>query len=492
MKIELLAPAGSFEAAKAAINNGCSAIYLAGQLYGARESATNFNNEQMHEVIDYAHLSNIKVFVTMNTLILDDEMKDALEYVKFLYEAGVDAILIQDLGLMQLIKNNFPDLPLHASTQMHIHNLAGVKMCKTLGFTRVVLARETPIEIIKQATKLGIEIEVFVHGANCISYSGQCLFSSMQGGRSGNRGACAQPCRLPYTLHDSTHKFKTNGDYLLSPKDNYNLNNLKEIIDSGVTSLKIEGRLKRSEYVAQVVSSYANAINNIESNKPNIINETTNIEFKKIFNRGFSEGHMFNNYGKALMNYKRPNHQGIPIGKVKCIRNHKVYITLSDNLKQGDGIRILNSKADVGFNVNKLYLNDLLVNSAKANDTIALEVKELVATNDLVVKTSDITQLKELASTYIDCITKTPINIKLSIKVGEPIKIILNDNINTIECKSEYIVEEAKTTSIKERLIEQVNKIKDQPFYYEEAIYDIDEKGYVPIKVINELRRTAI
>ncbi|MBC7960353.1 MAG: U32 family peptidase, partial [Vallitaleaceae bacterium] len=257
-KKELLAPAGSYKALVAAVHAGCDAVYLGGSKFGARANAENFTNETLPQAIDFAHLHGVKVYYAANTLIKEEEMSDFLEQVHFLYKEGVDALIIQDLGVYQLLHETFPKLPLHASTQMTVHNLDGVQWLEKLGFERVVLSRElslNEIEFIKKHSS--IELECFIHGALCVCYSGQCLFSSLIGGRSGNRGTCAQPCRLPYDLYSENKKISSSSDrFLLSPKDIQTLEILPALMKSGIHTFKIEGRMKNPNYVALMTALY--------------------------------------------------------------------------------------------------------------------------------------------------------------------------------------------------------------------------------------------
>jgi putative protease len=268
IKMELLAPAGSFDALKAAVNAGANAVYLAGNNFGARAYAENFSQEILTDAVKFAHLHGVSIHVTTNTILNDDETENFAEYIKLLKRANVDALLVQDLGAAKIIKSVAPEIPLHASTQMTVHNLAGVEKLAELGFSRVVLSREmTLAEIENIAKNSPVEIEIFAHGALCVCFSGQCLMSSMIGGRSGNRGRCAQPCRLPYTLVDDkgNELLKTAGEYLLSPKDLNTLELLPRLVAAGVDSLKIEGRMKRAEYVATVVKIYRDALDRIQN-----------------------------------------------------------------------------------------------------------------------------------------------------------------------------------------------------------------------------------
>ncbi|MDD3225540.1 MAG: U32 family peptidase, partial [Clostridium sp.] len=257
-KIELLAPCGTMESLYAAVQNGADAVYLGGSKFSARAYAANFDEDNMIKAVNYCHSYGVKIYVTVNTLLKEEEIKDALMYAGFLRKIGVDALIVQDTGLIYLIRNNFPDFELHASTQMTIHNDMGAKYFIDKGFKRVVLSRELSLNEIEHISKdLKIETEIFVHGALCVSYSGQCLMSSLIGGRSGNRGRCAQSCRMPYTIEKGSDEIK---GYLLSPKDICTLPEIHNIIKTGASSLKIEGRMKRPEYVATVVRVYRDLI----------------------------------------------------------------------------------------------------------------------------------------------------------------------------------------------------------------------------------------
>jgi len=316
-KPELLSPAGDFECLKAAIQNGANAVYLGSNAFSARASATNFDSGELKEAIDYAHLRNAKINLTLNTLIKNDEFEDAFEVARKAYEYGVDAIIVQDLGLAKELIKSFPNLHIHASTQMTAHNLEQVKLLEKIGFRRVVLARELSIEEIRNICEnTSVEIEVFIHGALCISYSGECLFSSMIGGRSGNRGKCAQSCRLPYRLLENDTEIDKG--YLLSPRDLCSLENLKELIDAGVTCFKIEGRMKKPEYVAIVTSIYRKYIDNIvEKNEKNIKLDNEDLKnLSQVFNRGgFSTGHQSSDPNLNLVFKEKPNNMGICIRK---------------------------------------------------------------------------------------------------------------------------------------------------------------------------------
>ena len=293
--IELLSPVGDFECLKAAVQNGADAVYFGAGSFNARAFATNFDDEALENAITYAKLRGVKTNLTLNTLIKNDEMESAINLAKKAYELGINAIIVQDLGLARYLIKNFPDLAIHGSTQMSVHSLEGVLALQKMGFSRVVLSRELSLEEIEYICKNSdIEIEVFVHGALCISYSGQCLFSSMVGGRSGNRGKCAQPCRLPYELLENDKTIDKG--YLLSPRDLCGLDYLPQLVNSGVSCLKIEGRMKTPEYVATVTRIYRKYLDLALSRQNVEISEQDKKDLLRVFNRGgFSSGHLIGN-----------------------------------------------------------------------------------------------------------------------------------------------------------------------------------------------------
>ncbi|MEA4825238.1 MAG: peptidase U32 family protein [Clostridium sp.] len=379
-KIELLAPAGSMESIYAAVQNGADAVYIGGTKFSARAYASNFDEENMIRALEYCHLYNVKVYVALNILIKEEEVNEALEYIKFLYKIGVDALIIQDTGIAELIKRNFPDFEIHASTQMTVHNGEGAILLNELGFKRIVLSRELSLKEIKYISKdLGIETEVFIHGALCICYSGQCLMSSIIGGRSGNRGRCAQPCRLPYEIINKKSGSIKKG-YILSPKDICTLENIKDIIESGASSIKIEGRMKRPEYVAGVVSAYRKAIDEAyntlgvsdsKANSKDNALEKFNLQSEEkkllqLFNRqGFSKAYMYGNVGKDMMAYNLPKNTGVMLGKV----NKDLTIKLEENINLQDGIRF----GEDGFTIFKIVKGSENVSKAVRGDIVKLK-----------------------------------------------------------------------------------------------------------------------
>jgi putative protease len=341
-KLELLAPAGDWDSLLAALAAGADAVYLGGQQFNARRAAPNFDQKALQAAAELLRLHRKRLYVTVNTLINDTELGPALDYLVALYNMGVDAVIIQDLGLIRLARRYLPDLPLHASTQMTVHNSEGAQFLKELGLKRVVLARELSRDEVGQiAAATGIEIEVFVHGALCVCYSGQCLFSSMVGGRSGNRGRCAQPCRMEYQWIHNGRPTPTNGSHLLSPKDLALIALIPELDRAGVAALKIEGRMKRPEYVYGVVKAYRRCLDRYTAAPEEF--QVTAEELRKLeetFNRGFTTGYFDNKRNAALINAKRPNNRGVFVGRVGVVdqATGRLRLKLEADLAVGDQV----------------------------------------------------------------------------------------------------------------------------------------------------------
>ena len=289
MKKELLSPAGDFETLKQAIHNGCDAVYIGGKKFGARKFAPNFDNDEIIKAVKYAHLYGVKVYVTVNTIIYEEEINDLLEYITFLHKSNVDAVIMQDIGMIKLVRKVLPNLDIHVSTQAHTHNIEQIRLLEKLGVTRIVVAREMSIdEINKLDTNL--EIEAFIHGALCVCYSGQCLFSSLLLDRSGNRGACAGICRLPFKLIENNQEVKTEGNYLLSTKELNTLDHIKDLLNSNITSFKIEGRMKTGTTIGFITRLYRKLIDNYERNEEIALTEEENKELLSLFNREYTSG----------------------------------------------------------------------------------------------------------------------------------------------------------------------------------------------------------
>ncbi len=494
-KVELLAPAGSMEALIAAVQNGADAVYLGGSQFGARASAVNFDENQMREAVELAHLYGVKVYVTVNTLIRDDEMETCLEYIDTLYAMGVDALIIQDLGLMNKVRHRLPDFELHASTQMHIHNKEGLEMLKRWGIKRGVLARETPLEMIRELAKEQIDLEVFVYGAYCVSYSGQCLMSSSIGHRSGNRGECAQSCRLPYRLLSEENKewnvIDTEGKYLLSPKDLNTLSIVPELIEAGIYSFKIEGRMKRSEYVGFVTAMYRQAIDAYYANEAFEVTAKRLEAMQKLFNRGFTLGHLKHRLGSSLMSTIRPNHVGIEIGKIIKVTKDRIIVKLHHELNQGDGIRILCEGEDVGYIVNYLYKDQLLINHADAGNVIELKRMGNEKVNAPVLKTSDVVQLKEIEKQSTSNLRKVGLCGKITLHCDQPVQLTVWDENGFISevCSEKFVEKALKTPLDEERISAQLAKTGNTPFVFKQLEIEVEAEVTFPISALIELRR---
>lgn len=481
---ELLSPAGDFLSLRQAVINGCDAVYIGGLKFGARKYAPNFSNEELKKAIKYCHLYNVKIYVTVNTAIYDNELQEALEYIGFLYENEVDALIMQDIGLIKLAREIYPDLEIHASTQLHNHNKEGLELLKELGIKRVVLARELSLDDIKNLD-VDIEKEVFIHGALCVSYSGQCLFSSVILNRSGNRGSCAGLCRLPYELYKEDEKVTTEGNYLLSPKELNTSFKLDELLKSDIKSFKIEGRMKSPTYVGFITKFYRKIIDNYQKYQKIIIDKEDVKKLFILYNREFTDGYLFNKDNTNIMNIKSPNHQGLVIGQVIEVTSKKIKIRLDEELNQGDGIRFIeNNKGGI---INFLYdEKDNLINSAKSKSIVYLDNKYNIRKKGKVLKTSDV-KLTELYENLVE--KKIPISIKVTAKLGMPLKIKMQKGNVKIEKTSDIIKMAITSSSSAQSIEKQVTKLGNTPFICEKIEIVNDDNIFIPIKILNDLRR---
>lgn len=502
--VELLAPVGNKEALIAAVEAGADAVYLAGKSFGARAYASNFADEELADAVRFSHLRNVLVYVTVNTLVDDSELPELVRYLRYLYEISVDAIIVQDVGVAKVAKEVVPSLPIHASTQMTIHNLEGVKLLTELGFKRIVLAREVSLSDIQTiCEKTDTEIETFVHGALCISYSGQCLMSSMIGGRSGNRGRCAQPCRLPYTLIDDNNNEvlagSDVGEYLLSPKDLNTLGLIPEFIQAGVKSFKIEGRMKRPEYVAVVVDTYRRAIDSYLASPGNYEIDQQDIkDLAQIFNRDFTTAYLKGKQGHLMMSDRRPNNRGVRIGRVLQYDSRKktVTIKLDEPLSQND---ILDFWVKVGgrvsATVSKIIVDGQETTYAPARKEVVLPLSSPVKANDRVFKVFD-AKLMDRARGFFEHNEKTRIAINAEVKVsaGRPMIISLTDadGYNS-KVSTEFIAEPAlKRPLTVDTITKQIDRLGNTMFKLANLTCEIEDPVMVPLSEINDARRRAI
>ena len=502
--VELLAPAGSREALVAAVENGANAIYLAGNAFGARAYASNFDREALREAIHFAHLRKVAIHVTVNTIVADEEMGPLRDYLRFLYEAGADAVLVQDLGVARVAHETVPDLPLHASTQMSVSSLEGVRALAELGFTRVVLARELSLKEIRHiCAHAPVEIETFMHGALCVCYSGQCLMSSMIGGRSGNRGRCAQPCRLPYTLVDEKGQDVLGdkaGSYLLSPRDLSTIDVIPDLIEAGVSSLKIEGRMKRPEYVATVVRTYREAIDTYYAGKGYAVTQEERDDLAQIFNRDFTTAYLEGRPGKAMMSDRRPNNRGLLIGRVTAYDwdARIVTVKLSGRLGLGDQVDFW---VKVGGRVTATIssLRDAKgreVEEGQAGDTVSFAIPSAVRDHDRVFKVYDARLMERAKETYASGapVRRIPVAIVVRAAVGEPLTVTLCDaEGHRGEGRTDFIGESARKRPLSEEIIrKQVSRLGTSVYEMKSLHCDIAGEVMVPMSEINEARRKAV
>lgn len=502
--VELLAPAGSREALVAAVENGANAIYLAGNAFGARAYASNFDREALREAIHFAHLRKVAIHVTVNTIVADEEMGPLRDYLRFLYEAGADAVLVQDLGVARVAHETVPNLPLHASTQMSVSSLEGVRALAELGFTRVVLARELSLKEIRHiCAHAPVEIETFMHGALCVCYSGQCLMSSMIGGRSGNRGRCAQPCRLPYTLVDEKGQDVLGdkaGSYLLSPRDLSTIDVIPDLIEAGVSSLKIEGRMKRPEYVATVVRTYREAIDTYYRGKGYAVTQEERDDLAQIFNRDFTTAYLEGRPGKAMMSDRRPNNRGLLIGRVTAYDWDRRIVTvkLSGRLGLGDQVDFW---VKVGGRVTATIsaLTDAkgrAVEEGQAGDTVSFAIPSAVRDHDRVFKVYDARLMERAKETYASGapVRRIPVAIEVRAAIGEPLTVAICDGEgHRAEGKTDFIGESARKRPLSEEIIrKQVSRLGTSVYEMKSLHCDIAGEVMVPMSEINEARRKAV
>lgn len=506
-KIELLAPAGDWDAFVAAVRAGADAVYIGGAQFGARQQAVNFAREEMRAAVKLAHMFRVKVYVTVNTLVDDAEFAALHDYLQELREADVDALIVQDVGVLRYARRNFPELAIHASTQMSIASGAAVDyLAKMCGVERVVLARECTLAEIKEITDVGVDIEVFAHGALCISYSGQCLMSSMIGGRSGNRGRCAQPCRLPYTLVDKKGAPLLGegeaGQYLLSPRDLKSVELLPQWQAAGVTSLKIEGRMKRPEYVAVVVDVYRRALDRLEAGEKFEVPESDLDSLRQIFNRDFTTAYLLGDKpGRTMMSDKRPNNRGRLMGRVTAVNYAKKQVTvrLEAELADGDGLEFwVKVGGRTGVVANNLLVEGQTVKIAYSGQEVTFFANDLagVRIHDRVFCTLDSRLMEKARSFFSDEAEKwrIPVSAQVTAALGTPLSIVLTDDEgNTGAAQTNFIAEKARSQPLTpQRVQQQLERMGQTYFRLAQATIQLEDGIMVPVSEINEARRLAV
>lgn len=521
---ELLAPAGGMEQLKAAVENGADAVYMGGKLFNARINADNFSDAEMKEAIDYAHLRGVKLYVTMNTLIKDRELADALNYAAWLYEAGADALIIQDLGFAALVREQIPGFDLHLSTQGTVYNIEGVKKAKELGFSRVVLARELALEEIEAISEAHLlDIEVFAHGALCICYSGQCQMSREIGGRSGNRGECAQPCRLPWSVYREEAgalKEAAGSSYALSPKDLCTVEQLGRLAEAGVASLKIEGRMKTPEYVAVVTGIYRKYLDLYAAHGRYRVDPSDLADLSQIFSRGgFTEGYLYGNPKKHLMSGDLSKHQGIYIGKVvrssgaeRAVKSSDadkkgnrqrglVTIQLTEKLTVGDGIEIRNRELS-GNLVTFMRRGDKKVDSAGKGETVTVGyIDGSMSPGDRVYRITDKELMKRARASYEGksgaaekAMRKMSVSFIFRAGLSGPVSLKAEDEEgNAVTKELAEAAEKAINRPVTaEAVTAQLSKTGGTPFRVKACAVELEEGISIPLSRINELRRSVL
>ena len=474
--LENLAPAGNREALDRAAAAGADAVYLGYAAFSARAGAGNFDEAQLREAVHFAHLHHIRVHVTVNTLVKDGELSGVLEVLRLLNEVRVDAVLVQDLGVMRLCRTCFPDLPVHASTQMALHNASGAEFCKKNGLSRIVLARECSLSEIRRAADVGIEVEVFGHGAQCVAVSGQCLFSSMIGGRSGNRGRCAQPCRLPYTYRGQTAAW-------LSPRDVCLRDYLPELAKAGACSVKLEGRLKRPEYVATIAGNYRKGIDLMERGAFRPADAVEMDGLRQIFSRGgLMKGYALGAQDAGVIYPERVNHGGVPIGTVEAVAGGMARVRLTRDLADGDGLQIRNDRGDQEM----IYAG---------HDTPAGDVAVLRLRPDMRVRTGDsvhrLTSSAQLEAARAMTIPAIPCDLTLVALPGEPLTLTATDGTSTVTVQGDVVSAAQKRAMTEDDAKKSLAKMGDTPFALRDCTVFTDN-AFVAVSALNALRREAL
>ena len=484
-KAELLAPCGSMECVKAAVNNGADAVYLGGQLFNARAYASNFDNEALKEVCDYCHTYGVKVYITVNTLYKDSEFEALLGFVDYLNSIGVDGLIMQDVGAIKLVRQYWPDLPVHVSTQLTTNSLSDVKEFEKMGIRTVVLSRELSLNEIRTiASNTDIRIETFIHGALCVSYSGQCLMSSVLGNRSGNRGRCAQNCRLIYDLNRNGKKVASG--HLLSTKDICTLDVLPQILEAGVASLKIEGRMKPASYVAGVTRIYRKYLDLYYSGKPYVVEQTDREELLQLFNRGyFSQGYYRTHSGSDMMCWKHPRSWGLLAGEVTRYDRSKniVSIRFTREMIPGDGIEIwTDDEEGTGCFVNK---------PCKENEAVSFKIEGAIRPGQKVYQTYNKRLEETLKQTFIRDNRRVSINGRVKIRADEPVSLTLSNGTVKATARGGIVARAISQPITQEALYQQLSRMGNTPFVLEKLDIDMDDDCFMDKASLNALRNSA-
>ncbi len=490
----------------AAVAAGADAVYLGMGEFNARRNADNFDEHTLAEACDYAHLRGVRIYVAMNTIVLPGELESAVDQAKLCWRIGADAFIVQDIGLLTAIRKALPDAPIHISTQMSIHSQDGILAAAALGAKRVTLARELSLEEISHlhgiAHPLGMELEAFAHGALCVCYSGQCLMSSMIGGRSANRGLCAQACRLPYELvdmRDPDKKLKSPGPHLLSPKDLCTVDMVASLMKAGVSSLKIEGRMKSPEYVHTVVSVYRKAIDDLKAP------QEARTRLESVFSRGFTTAYAEGARGNEIMSYQRPNNRGQLVGRVKQVRDDAIQLSTEMQLAEGDLLEAWTSRSNVTFPVPSSF--------AQKGKTVTMPIDGDAVKNAHHIHPNDrVFRVRSVESSFKDDPRepRIPVEGKATLKIGEPLKIEMHVATSgqsassqrdaachaALKCRAMAqgeIIESARTKPVtRDDVYDHVNRLGNTPFVLTDFDVELDENVGIGFSQIHRVRAQAL
>ncbi len=486
MKVELLAPAGSYESMVAAYSAGADAVYIGGAKFGARAFADNLDTEQMKKAIDYAHIRDKKLYLTVNTLLKQKETEELYEYLLPFYREGLDAVIVQDFGVFQMVREAFPDMDLHASTQMTVTGVRGAAWLKERGASRVVTARELSMEEIRKIhEQVPVEIESFVHGALCFCYSGQCLLSSMIGGRSGNRGRCAQPCRLPYQLYEE-ERLLSRDPYLMSPKDMCTLDLIPELVESGIYSFKMEGRMKKPEYTAGITSVYRKYIDRyLSDGKEHFrVQPQDRSLLMDLYNRGgFSQGYYHQHNGKDMMSMQRPNHWGTEAAKMISAGRETKWKALED-LNSRDVLELRSGKEKREYTLSQNVAKGAVFSMKTGNG------REKNGT--LLYRTRNEKLISEIRKTYLDTPYKVEIDGELLLQKGCAAQLQIRYRDIYVSVSGGEVQSAQKRPLEEKEVRKQISKLGQTDFRWGDLHICMDEGIFLPVQELNELRRRAI
>jgi len=500
-KPELLSPAGGSEALRAAVAGGADAVYLGLEEFNARRGAPNFTLGTIGDACKFAHLRGVRVYLTVNVVILPSEMQAAADMVDRAWAAGVDAVIVQDMGLLRVIRETMPHVRVHASTQINAHSSASVRVLAQRGVSRVTLARETSLQeigaIARAASAVGIEVESFVHGAICVCYSGQCLLSSLIGGRSANRGTCAQPCRLPYELVDEKNKVTdAPGTHLLSPKDLAGLTVLDDLVATGVAAVKIEGRMKSAEYVALVTGVYRSALDRAsDRERPFQVRDGELEVLNEAFSRGFTEAYLAGERGNDMMSYRRPNNRGVAVGRIATVSESGVTLTLDVALDSGDTVEVWTSRGRFAQTVGPLAHGGGVHRTAPAGSKPSITVSEPVSVGDRVFRVRNAALSEAAARTFADPAgsVSTPLTVSVRMTIGDPLEIMVSDDAGRTGRAEGPVVERARTRPVtSDDIAEHVGRLGGTAFSAKAWDIELSSEAGIGFSVLHRVRREAI